>query len=462
MPSTGAVVASQTGASEKGQGQVQIFGIGHRRNKGGAALLSPVAAALSAVAAVVLAVSPVTAPAAAAAAGGSILSAGQQLLAGQELVSVGGQYQLIMQTDGNLVIYGNGCVVWASNTAGTGTNNDLVMQTDGNLVIYTSAGRPVWASGTAGSGSSNDLNMQPDGNLVVYTSAAKPVWASGAANADQLCSPHSMGLDQYIHSPNGQYELLMQDDGNLVLYGPNGATWATGTVGSGAVSLNMQSDGNLVLYTSAAKPVWASNTAGAGAGYNLVMQGNGILVIRNSTGTQIWSSSNPSKTGSGAAFCNPYWGTSTSGASLDNVYPCGEPDIEDAFGYQCVEYSSRFESVAYGLGGLSGASGATVVQLLHGEDGVPIATPGPGVLPVPGDVVSMWGAGQEPLGHTGVISAVNVNNSGNGTITFLDENDNSPNNTVGRQTIYVNGWVWSLHWSAPVAYNQFDFTEQGI
>jgi hypothetical protein len=425
-----------------------------RPRRGAALLLSASAAVLASVVAVAVPAS--------AAAGSNVLSAGQQLQAGQELVSGGGQYTLIMQDDGNLVVYGNGCVVWSSNTSnvpGEGAN-DLSMQTDGNLVIYTGTGVPLWASHTAGT---NSLHMQVDGNLVVYNNVGKPLWASGAGNADQLCSPHTRGLDWYIHSPDSQYKLLMQDDGNLVIYGPNGATWTTGTVGSGAVSLNMQSDGNLVLYTSAAKPVWGSNTAGAGPGSNLVMQDNGILVIRNSAGTQIWSSSNPPKTGSGAAFCNPYWGTSTSGASLDNVYPCGNPNIQDAFGYQCVEYSLRFESVAYGLGGVSVASGATVVQQLHSKDGVPIASPGLGVLPVAGDVVSMWGAGQDSLGHTGVVSAVSVNSSGNGTITFLDENGSESNgHSIGRETIYVSGWVWSLHWPAGYNYNQFDFTEQGI
>jgi surface antigen len=223
-----------------------------------------------------------------AAAGGSTLSAGQQLRAGQDLVSPGGQYTLVMQDDGNLVTYGNGCVIWASNTAGVGSSDYLVMQDDGNLVIYTSAGKPVWASNTAGVGSSDYLAMQGDGNLVVYTSSGKPVWASGAGNADQLCAPHSMGLDQYIHSSGGQYRLLMQDDGNLVLYGPNGATWASKTVGSGGTSVNMQSDGNLVIYGPNGA-TWASNTAGTGSGNHLVMQDDGNLVIYTSAGKPVWA-----------------------------------------------------------------------------------------------------------------------------------------------------------------------------
>ena len=107
------------------------------------------------------------------------LQADQVLQAGQTLSSPGGQYYLAMQTDGNLVVYGNGCVIWASNTAGTGGANYLAMQGDGNLVVYTSAGKAVWASNTAGSGSANHLDMQNDGNLVVYTSAGNAAWASG-------------------------------------------------------------------------------------------------------------------------------------------------------------------------------------------------------------------------------------------------------------------------------------------
>jgi hypothetical protein len=169
----------------------------------------------------------------------------------------------------------------------------------------------------------------------------------------------------------------------------------------------------------------------------------------------------PASIGAGAAFCNPYGGLSTSGDSLDGVYPCANPNIDDSFGYQCVEYSSRFESVVYGLGGVSGP-GADVVDQLHANDNVPIASPGPGVLPVPGDVVSMWGAGQDPAGHTGVVSTVSVNASGTGTITYLDENGSlSRGASIGYDTIYVNNWTWSLSWRAPYAYNQFNFTEQG-
>jgi hypothetical protein len=40
----------------------------------------------------------------------------------------------------------------------------------------------------------------------------------------------------------------MQRDGNFVIYGPFAANWSTRTGGQGICDLVMQNDGNLVLY----------------------------------------------------------------------------------------------------------------------------------------------------------------------------------------------------------------------
>jgi CHAP domain len=412
-----------------------------------------------------------------AAAGGSTLSAGQELQAGEDLVSSGGQYTLIMQSDGNLVTYGNGCVIWASNTAGTGSGNYLAMQGDGNLVIYTSAGKPVWASNTAGTGNGNSLNMQVDGNLVVYTSAGKPVWASGAGKADQLCAPHSMGLDQYIHSSSGQYELLMQDDGNLVLYGPSGATWASNTVGSGGTSVNMQGDGNLVMYTSAAKPVWASNTAGTGSGNHLVMQNDGNLVIYTNAGTPVWAS-NTSGGGSsdwaGSTFCASYH-VRYMGTTFNGVAACGDPYngtssnnqgaimyhgvLLDSVGFQCVELAARYFYYVTGNKPPSASNGgdyAWAVYSAYSKYGISPGGASGGVdsyqsTLVPGDIISMWSP-SDPTGHVGVVTSVSLNSALTGTIRVIDENASANGSDVIKVTngaMTFNGlnefqWVYNL------------------
>ena len=61
---------------------------------------------------------------------------------------------------------------------------------------------------------------------------------------------------------NGGFSLNLQEDGNLVLYGPNGQPlWASWTPGTAAARVIMQADGNLVLYDGANRPIWASQTA---------------------------------------------------------------------------------------------------------------------------------------------------------------------------------------------------------
>lgn len=226
-------------------------------------------------------------------AGSSTLNAPHILSTGQQLVSSSGQYRVIMQNDGNLVMYGNGIALWASNT--NATNAILAMQGDGNLVIYDGTGRPIWASNTNGTGSGNFLGIQDDGNLVVYTSSDVPVWASGA-RGNELYAPATLKPGYYLHSVNGQYKAIMQFDGNFVVYMGSTAIWASGKMGSGNYAA-MQSDGNLVVYSSSGAPVWASNTGGTGSANHLAMQEDGNLVIYTSAGSAVWAS----KSGSGSS-----------------------------------------------------------------------------------------------------------------------------------------------------------------
>ncbi|QMU76943.1 hypothetical protein GXW83_15705 [Streptacidiphilus sp. PB12-B1b] len=77
-----------------------------------------------------------------------------------------GSYELAMQNDGNLVIYGpTGAALWYSGTANPGTT-DAIGQTDGNFVVY-SGGRALWNAGTGGHPGAYTC-FQTDGNLVVY------------------------------------------------------------------------------------------------------------------------------------------------------------------------------------------------------------------------------------------------------------------------------------------------------
>lgn len=107
------------------------------------------------------------------------LGSDQRLISNNQdsIVSNNGQFQLVMQRDGNLVLYKSGSALWASGTDGLDVEF-CVMQSDGNLVLYLEgSGRAVWASGTAGNPGSF-LVIQDDGNLVIYK-PNHPIWATG-------------------------------------------------------------------------------------------------------------------------------------------------------------------------------------------------------------------------------------------------------------------------------------------
>lgn len=106
------------------------------------------------------------------------LNPGQSLNVGQRLTSGNQQYFLIMQGDGNLVLYASdGFPIWATGTDGSPANT-AIMQDDGNFVVYSPGGQAHWATATDGNPGSWII-MQSDGNLVVYRRDGRAIWASG-------------------------------------------------------------------------------------------------------------------------------------------------------------------------------------------------------------------------------------------------------------------------------------------
>jgi hypothetical protein len=84
---------------------------------------------------------------------GNNLRQGESLQVGQALQSwtEHGHSKLVMQWDGNLVLYLNDRAIWASNTSWGWRYNgyECRMQEDGNLVIYDkNSWQAIWASDT--------------------------------------------------------------------------------------------------------------------------------------------------------------------------------------------------------------------------------------------------------------------------------------------------------------------------
>ena len=228
----------------------------------------------------------------------SSLTPGQSLSMGQTLLAPNGAYRLVFQTDGNLVEYtSSNHAVWASGTSGRG-GAFVVFQTDGNVVIYNAANQAVWASGSTSSHPAS-LSIGSDGTLVATNTSGQWIWSdlygaqgdpfwgafvgSSVMRIGDRFTPGAM-----LTSPNGDFVLEMQSDGNLVLYGPHGALWSTASQGRGSFFV-FQTDGNLVLYTPDNVPLWSTASQNRGATF-LNLQNDGNFVIYTANNVPVWAS----------------------------------------------------------------------------------------------------------------------------------------------------------------------------
>lgn len=91
---------------------------------------------------------------------------GQSLQRGHGIWSKDGATLFVHQIDGDVALYHNGRLLWATATAGQATNA-LTLQSDGNLVLYSSKAVPVWNSETYGRAITG-LAVQNDCNVVLY------------------------------------------------------------------------------------------------------------------------------------------------------------------------------------------------------------------------------------------------------------------------------------------------------
>ncbi|MEI8338966.1 MAG: hypothetical protein WCF91_03515 [bacterium] len=221
------------------------------------------------------------------------------LRGGDYLKSPDGRFSLVMQADGNLVLYtAENTPLWHSSTYGN-YGAYAVMQADGNLVVYSSSNRALWNSRTFGHGPST-LRIQNDGNLVIVKSGNIATWSSGTWQnnyqvnnylGDQISSNTTLRPTDYLRSADWRYILVMQNDGNLVLFSANGyrPLWHSSTYGNYGAYAVMQADGNLVVYSSSNRALWNSRTFGHGPSV-LKVQADGNLVIYKSGNIATWNS----------------------------------------------------------------------------------------------------------------------------------------------------------------------------
>jgi hypothetical protein len=136
---------------------------------------------------------------------------------------------LVIQNDGNVIVY-SPRAIWSTHTVQTvmepgdalrpgwsiyspNEHFQLIMLTDGDLVLYDGAGKALWSTGTQGHPGAYAV-LEPDGDLVVYPSTGPALWSSKT------------------YKDAGAY-LSLSSDGNLALYKGSKVVWSTKTYGKG-------------------------------------------------------------------------------------------------------------------------------------------------------------------------------------------------------------------------------------
>lgn len=107
-------------------------------------------------------------------------------------------YNLTMDSGGDLILRENSTIVWRSNESLVGVYNrtvagsKLMMQKDGNLVIYTPSNSPVWASGTD-KNSGAYLILRDDGHLAVVSASGADLAVLHRGSPDAYDRPSVYG-----------------------------------------------------------------------------------------------------------------------------------------------------------------------------------------------------------------------------------------------------------------------------
>lgn len=121
-------------------------------------------------------------------------------------------------------------------------------------------------------------------SILVVAAPPASAWPAKIGLGDEL------NVNERLVSPNGQYNLMMQDNGNLVLRGESeGIIWSPEMDGSGSVKAEITDAGNVVLRQADNDVTWASGTTKwAASATTLEVTNNGNVLLSNAAGDHLW------------------------------------------------------------------------------------------------------------------------------------------------------------------------------
>ncbi|MGD3105189.1 hypothetical protein [Streptomyces sp. YGL11-2] len=244
-------------------------------------------------------------------AGVTMLGTGRKLASGDSLTSRSKTTRLVMQPDGNLVLYavttpgGPKHPLWNSKTWGN-PGAYAVMQTDGNFVVYrkgggAKTGGALWSSKTYRATDAK-LRLESDGNLSVW--GDEGAWIKWSSSTRELsptrCAPYPSAPYQSMWggdwAQSATVWLVFQEDGNLVIYRKRDgkAIWNSGTYGKDAWTFDVAANGDVGIHPRDVSTwLWHTGTAGNYGAYALLQDDGNFVVYRKGggpkTGGALWA-----------------------------------------------------------------------------------------------------------------------------------------------------------------------------
>lgn len=336
---------------------------------------------------------------------GDTLRSGPVLRTGDSLISSGGSYRLMMQANGNLSILltSTGRLIWSMQTSGH-AGAWAQLQRDGNLVVHAADGSVLKTTGTGGHPSgSYGLQIREDSNLVITTPGGNPFWSSHTTN-DTLGSTEALRAGQSLQSSDRRFQVVMQDDGNLVLYDTSDGSidWASNTDVPGSM-VTMQARGAMVITGPFGRVLWSSRTV-VYPGAEAVLQTDGNFVIYQG-GKARWSSR-----GVGGVLGDDY------PAYLRNADRDSLIDPWRFYNRECTSFVAWRMNSANGVAFSNFMDGGRFGSAYNWDDNARALGFTVNTIPARGAI-----AESDKEGHVAWVAAV-----GNGTVTIEDYNYSSP------------------------------------
>jgi subtilase family serine protease len=116
--------------------------------------------------------------------------------------------------------------------------------------------------------------------------------SAGATATSVTSSSVAVPAGTSIHSPNGQFWLDLQQNGNLVEWGNGRALWSTGTAGAGN-TMSLGANGVLTVRSASGAVEWTSKAATSSGSAKLTVTDTGDVRVTAGSGKVLWRNKAP-------------------------------------------------------------------------------------------------------------------------------------------------------------------------